>query len=156
MNTVHREIRQTAVSRAIWPWAEPAADGADEPHTARPAMIRAAILAAVAALLAFGLHLYHMAVAVACVGTVLLVTGTWAPPVFRAIDRAFLAFGRWVGIGFSWLLLVPVFYLCFAPARLVLKLRGIDPMHRRHSPDIASYWTAYAPHKHKDRYRKQW
>jgi len=38
------------------------------------------------------------------------------------------------------LLLVPVFYLIFVPVGFLLRLFGVDWMHRRPNPRLKTYW----------------
>lgn len=86
---------------------------------------------------------------------VVLAGGWFVPPVFRAIEH----FGQWLGkgvaIGLNWGLLTPFFYLCFVPGRLILKLRGLDPMERKFPDDAPSFWIPRKPVTDMAQYRKQ-
>jgi len=74
-----------------------------------------------------------------------LVGGWFAPPIFHAIERFGLGVANYFMIGLNWALLVPFFYLCFFPGRILLKLRGIDPMDRVFPDPRESFWIARKP-----------
>lgn len=85
-----------------------------------------------------------------------LVCGLFIPPAFKAIDRFFFAvLPMWVATGLNWLLLVPFFFLVFAPARLFLTLSGRDPMTRRVPTDLPTYWIPRKPVADPGQYKKQ-
>lgn len=86
----------------------------------------------------------------------LVLAGGWLfPPVFHAVERFGLALGKGVALALNWGLLTPFFYLCFLPGRLMLKLRGVDPMDRRFPDDRASFWIPRKPVADMAQYRKQ-
>lgn len=93
---------------------------------------------------------------VAGVATLILVGGLLVPPLYAGFKRAGQALAKGVGLGLSWLLLVPFFYLCFPLARLLFALRGIDPLRRGYDPAAASYWGPKRPAAGAGRYRKQY
>lgn len=72
---------------------------------------------------------------------VLLVSGCLIPSLFNRIERAGQAFGRGVSTALTWVLLVPVFFLVFVTGRVILKLRGEDPLCRKFPTDATTYWT---------------
>jgi hypothetical protein len=87
---------------------------------------------------------------------VLVLVGGWLlPPLFHGFER----FGQWLGksiaIALNWGLLTPFFYLCFVPGRLMLRIKGIDPMDRRFPDDRASFWIPRKPVADVAQYRKQ-
>ncbi len=84
-----------------------------------------------------------------------LAGGWFIPPVFRAIERFGLWIAKGVTVALNWGLLTPFFYLCFAPGRLVLAIRGIDPMSRKFPDDSPSFWIPRQPVTKMDQYRKQ-
>ena len=157
MADVSPSFEQSAVSRAVWPWVtDRPATGTPATTTMRAGIVRGVATAGISAIFAFGLHYYHMAVAVSVVGLIMLLAGAFSPPAFRAIERALGVFARWVGVALGWIFLAPLFYLCFAPAHLVLTLRGKDPMHRDLSPDYKTYWTPHTAHRREGYYKKQY
>lgn len=74
-----------------------------------------------------------------------LVGGLFAPPLFHAFEKFGARLGIWVGTGLSYLLLVPFYYLVFAPAHLLLKARHIDPMAREFPTKLPTYWIPRKP-----------
>ena len=86
---------------------------------------------------------------------VVLVSGLFIPPVFARIEQ----FGRWFGKGagmvITWVLLVPMFYLVFLPGRLILMLRGIDPMCRKFPTTATTYWVPRKPVTQLEDYKRQ-
>lgn len=147
-------FEQNSVSAACWRWQDPAKAPKTEP-VHRRAAVQAVVAAVVAGLFAFVFKAPAVATVVCAVALFLLLAGFFAPPVFRAVDRAFQAFGVVVGTALTWLLLVPFFYLFFIPARLILAARGIDPMKRRFPGSEATFWTPHRPRAGHDDYRKQ-
>ncbi len=126
---------------SAWPWrAAPAAVRTDRARRTR-ALLQAGIAALAATLLTawrghrvLGLVLY-------AASAVLVVCGWLAPRAFAAIERGGRRLGLAAGALLTWLLLVPFFYLCFVPGRLVQRLARRDPMRRRWDPARPSYWT---------------
>ncbi len=86
---------------------------------------------------------------------VVLVGGLFVPPMFHAMER----FGMWLAKGvttaLNYGLLVPFYYLCFVPGRLILKVQGIDPMDRKFPDDRPSFWIPRKPVTDMAQYRKQ-
>ena len=89
------------------------------------------------------------------VAALFLVSGLFIPALHARLD----AFGRAVGRAFAavltWVLLVPVFVLVFVPGRLVLKLRGIDPLTRKCPSAEPTYWVARGPVADDGDYKRQ-
>jgi hypothetical protein len=92
---------------------------------------------------------------IVALAAVTLVGGLFIPPLFRAIERFGQWLGKTVGLVLTWGLLVPFYYLCFVPARIALKLRGVDPMHRECPTSMSTYWIRRPPVRSMDQYRKQ-
>ena len=95
---------------------------------------------AVAALFAFIFHRVLFAVIVAIIGFIVLICGLFIPKVYSAIERIIGVFALGVGQFLTWLLLVPFYYLCFLPARMLLTLTRHDPMKRAWDPPAPTYW----------------
>ena len=144
------------VHSAVWPWRNPPA-GARPAGPVAPA--RSAVLLQVLVMAAVGgiLYRWHPAgsLAVWILAAVVLVSGFFVPNVFRALEHAGRRLGQWIGTALTWLLLAPFFYLCFVPARLLLRLRGKDPLQRRFPGREASYWTPRKPVADPAQYRRQ-
>ena len=137
-----------SVAQVTWPWRDPiaasSATGRSGGHKRR-AVIQTVIMVAVATFMTIVLHKIWLGLAIYCLSAVVIISGFLIPPLFHALERAGQWLGRMVGIGITWLMLLPLFYLCFAPARLVMGLMGKDPMQRHFEPDSGSYWVDHKP-----------
>jgi hypothetical protein len=72
-------------------------------------------------------------------GAVLMLWGLAAPRSLRPIYRGWMRLGLLLNRITSPLMLSLVFYLIFAPAGLIMRLAGHDPMKRRLTPEDPSY-----------------
>ena len=136
--------RKTAAAVA-WNWADRETAPAPRAPSRVAAVAQAAVALAVATWLMFFKKHVILGAVLYGVGTLVLVGGLFIPALHRAIQRGGVWLGRIVGQALTWLLLMPFFYLCFPPARLILWLRGKDPLRRRWDPSAASYWTDRPP-----------
>ena len=89
------------------------------------------------------------------IGTLLLVSGLFIPALFFRIERFGQAVGRVVGLVLTWIILLPMFYLVFVPGRLILMMRGIDPMCRKFPTDAQTYWVPRKPVGSVEEYKRQ-
>ena len=89
------------------------------------------------------------------VGALMLVSGFLVPSLFNRIERLGQAFGRVVATAITWGLLAPFFYLVFVPGRLILALRGLDPMGRQFPTDAPTYWVSRKPVSDPNYYKRQ-
>ncbi|MBU4211868.1 MAG: hypothetical protein L6437_13405 [Kiritimatiellae bacterium] len=148
-----------SVVQVTWPWRDPIAvsltTGRSGGHKRR-AVIQAVIMAAVATLMTMVWHKIWLGLAIYSLSAVVIISGFLIPTLFRALERVGQWLGRMVGIGITWLMLMPFFYLCFAPARLILKLMGKDPMHRRFERNRSSYWVDHKPPSTPQPYTRQY
>ena len=90
------------------------------------------------------------------IAAVLLVSGLLIPVVFNAIEKAGQALGRAVSMTLTWALLVPMFILVFVPGRLILIMRGLDPLCRKFPTDAATYWIPRNPVVDPEEYKRQY
>jgi hypothetical protein len=146
------DFQQNKVSSVVWPWQQLVAE--DRTSTRREAAVQVAIMWGVALLL-FLFVSRVMAGVVAGVSLIVLTTGLWFPKAFRAIRKGLLTFGAWVGGALTWLLMVPFFYLAFVPARLVLLLKGKDPLTRAFPSPGGTMWVKHAPPCSAEQYERQ-
>lgn len=63
--------------------------------------------------------------------------------LYSGIERGFAGLGRLTGQALGWILLVPVFYLVFAPFRILLRRGRRDRLQRTIDPDAATYWEPH-------------
>lgn len=130
---------------ASWEWRRTPATRGDEAGRKRlRGVIQALATAAVGAILLF-LSLRGLAFLAFGLGGLVGVSALVAPlSLYAAIERAFLALGRGTGWLLGWVLLVPVFYLFFAPFGRLLRRGRRDRLQRRLDRDAPSYWE---PHR---------
>ena len=110
----------------------------------------------VAGLFAFIFRHVLFAGIVAGIGITILICGLFIPKVYSAIERIVGIFAFSVGQFITWLLLVPFYYLCFLPARIILALSRRDPMKRAWNPSAPTYWDIKQDIQDKDRMTKQY
>ena len=150
------DARNEKVAAAIWPWRDREQDGAvaEDRRRVRKALKQAAVTLGAAAVF-FVLHWYRMSIVAAVIAAVVCVSGTLIPPLFNLLDGLVTATTRIVGGFFTWLLLVPFFCLVFVPARLILMLKGKDPMTRKCPSAETTYWVP-RPARRPDHFARQY
>jgi hypothetical protein len=155
---IHVGLADDEVSQVVWPWRQEAGKGggATPADTRRSALIQSGVMVAVALLLRFVGHKPVFAAVVVGLACVVLFCGLFVPPAFRTIEAFGLRLGAWVGVGMTWVLLVPFFYLCFAVGHVVIAMAGRDPLHRAFLPQAGTYWTPRAKIVDPSYYRKQY
>ena len=117
-------------------------------------LLQSAIPAAVGAF--FGFKGKPVASGILCgIASLMFVSGFFIPALFDQIEKLGRAFGKGVGIALTWVLLVPMFYLVFVPGRLILLMRGIDPMCRKFPTDAPTYWVPRKPVADTAEYKRQ-
>jgi hypothetical protein len=141
-----------------WPWQ--GLGKAPPEKKSMPVRIKATIQAVVMTVIGFIIfRIFDHLIGPIIVWTLaaLVIVGGWfVPPLFYGFEKAGAKLAFWVSAGLTWGLLVPFFYVTFGFGRLVLLLRGIDPMDRVFPDDKrASFWTPRAPVLNKDQYKKQ-
>jgi hypothetical protein len=129
----------------IWNWRSVAA--VQEVGAARSARRRGVIQGAVGGLVgaAFWLLGWHGFASVAFVLAGLVATAALLSPLglYAGIHRLIEATGHAVGVGLSWLLLVPFFYLFFAPFGSLFRRGRRDRLRRRYEAEAETYWEPH-------------
>jgi hypothetical protein len=151
-----KNYKQNRVSSVVWPWTQSVVvSGPDvKRKTRREAVIQVAVMWTVAVV--FFLFLSKvMAGVVLGISLIVLTTGLFYQKGFRAIQTGLRRFGAWVGAVLTWLLMTPFFYLAFFPARIVLLLKGKDPMTRQFPSAQGSMWVKHKMRDSEDRYERQ-
>lgn len=113
-------------------------------------------MAAVATLLILTWQKIWLGSIVYALSALVVISGFFAPHLFLALEKAGQWLGRIVALAITWLLLAPFFYICFAPAGLILRLTGKDPMARRYDPSKHSYWEDHATPSASQPYTRQY
>lgn len=151
------EFHQNSVSQVVWPRKEDEAEP-DRPTGMNP-RVKVLITTPIAFLIAFGIYRWehHIGppIVICSIALVIATCGFFIPPAYAAIERFFVRFGVGIATGLTWILLLPFFYIVFAPARLILLLRGKDPMKRKWPTDAATYWSPRPPIRRENYYRSQ-
>ena len=145
------------VAQVVWPWRTPPQASATGVWTRRRrVLLQCTVTAAIATLLTWWLGRYRLGLFLYCLSAVILICGFLAPKAFDALERLGQKLAHAVALALTWILLVPFFYLCFAPARLILTLAGKDPMHRRFERNRSSYWVDHKPSATPQPYTRQY
>jgi len=145
------------VDQTVWPWRMPSQAPATGVWTRRRrVLLQGAVAAAIATLLTWWLGRYRLGLCLYCFSAVILICGFLAPKAFETMERLGQKLAQTIALALTWLLLMPFFYLCFAPARLILMLTGKDPLHRRFEPKRSSYWMDHKPPAAPQPYTRQY
>ena len=145
------------MSQVVWPWRDEASRSGQGPkhgNVKGRAVLQALVMAIVAGLFFYRRHPVPGTVLVVLAGLI-LVSGCFIPSFFLGFEKAGRKFGQWVATAVTWLLLVPFYYLCFFPGRIVILLTGKDPLTRQFPSPAATFWIPRPPTKDPARYRKQ-
>ena len=134
-----------SVAETMWRWKESGAAQPPPKSHLTMTLVQTAIPCAVATFLMFWRQQVILGGVLYGLGALMLIAGLFIPPLHAAITRFGLWLGRVVGVGMTWLLLVPCFYLFFTTARVFLTLSGKDPLTRRWDRNAASYWADRKP-----------
>ena len=141
---------QTPHSSAFGASARPA------PAGKTMAMVGLVLGYSVAAYLFFGRgHVVAPAI-ILTLSTGVALCAVFAPAAYQVLHGFFLRVGHKVGLVLSYLLLVPLFYLFFVPARLLRALTGSDPLRLSAKAARDTYWTPRPVDADPERYRKQY
>ena len=146
------------VLETVWTWEQ--GGKLDAPiKTSRPRSVRGLIQGAIMAVIGFVLYrlLGHqmMGQVVWGLACFVLFSALFIPRAFEGIESFGRKLGHWVGIGLSYLLLVPFFYIVFVPGHMVLKLLRKDPMQRGFPTPEATCWAPRRTKMDEKHYRKQ-
>lgn len=139
-----------------WPWREgsrPLQNATS--NITRRAWIQTAVMLALAASMFFFFNKQILPLLILGLAMLNLGLALFMPDAFRAIELFWQRAARAAGIIMTWLLLVPFFYLCFLPARLILKISSRDPMRRKFPAPAPTCWTQRSGIAGVDRYNRQ-
>jgi len=144
-DNVNLESAQS-VAQVVWPWRSPPKSPASGARIRRRrVLIQCGIMIVIASLVTWWLRRYRLGQVLYFVSAIIAICGFLMPKAFDVFERLVQTLAHAVGVILTWLLLVPFFYLCFAPARLVMMLLNKDPMARRYEHDRLSYWEDRKP-----------
>jgi hypothetical protein len=143
---------------AVWSWRD--SPQGDQGRASVPDRKRVAIESGVALLagsiLVLGFGKFAIGSIVFTIAALVFIGGFWLHPVYRGFKRLGHGLAKAVGIGLSWTLLVPFFYICFTIGRACVLLSRRDPLQRGYVPEETSYWRPHRLPADSERYRKQY
>ncbi len=87
---------------------------------------------------------------------IFLLLAILAPLAYGRKEAWLRRFAIWVGSALTHLLLLPFYWICFVPARLILSVRRIDPMAREFPAPTDTCWHAHSSRQGKDTYKRQY
>ena len=150
--------KKMIISEPAWKWRYQRSQPAVSRHGSRlgKLIFQSIIAFAVAALFAFVFHRVLFAGIVGGIGLLILIFGLFIPKLYAAFERIIGIFAFGVGQVLTWLLLVPFYYLCFLPARIILTLTKRDPMKRAWDSSAPTYWDKKHDLQDNDRMTKQY
>ncbi|HYH45310.1 MAG TPA: hypothetical protein VEG34_06445 [Thermoanaerobaculia bacterium] len=164
MATDARELTETAEpSDIVWSWRQNADPDTARARSAAEAMAarqRGLIQAAVgfAAALALGL-LWRPVAGYVVAGVTLALLGialAFPLTLHKQIQRGLQAFGHFVGMAVTWVLMTLLYLVLFLPVGLVLRATGKLGITTGPDPRAATYWKTPDPARHTPaQYRKQ-
>ncbi len=140
------EQDSSSVLDVVWPWRTP-----PEEHGRPPVWrvgLQVLIPAAVAAFLYLKKPFDHaetMALLPAFFACLNLILGLVYSKGFLKVEAFFMLILYGVGVGLSWILLVPLYWTFFTIAHFFLWIRRKDPLHRKLDPSADSYWVVRDP-----------
>ena len=146
-----------SLATAKWTWK---ASGPQPPVPKRMSMAaKTAIQVPIMLLVAFlfyhyGNHRIGPAIIVVLAALV-FIGGFIYAPLFHGFERFGAKLAVWVASGLTWGLLVPFFYIVFAPGRLILTLTGNDPMTRGFPTKEPTYWIPRKQPRNMEQYKSQ-
>ncbi len=130
------------VMQATWNWR--ARTGAPRTDPAggyrRGALVQALVMGLIAAVLFFGLHHHILARVIWTLAALVLILGLAFPSAYRPIHACGKWAGRVTGKALTHLLLIPFFFLFFAPVAMILRWQNRDPLHRGFRDPQWTYW----------------
>lgn len=132
--------KKTWVTSTVWPWKQ--AEDMSEKERAKPrkyALIQLVIMLVAASVFLFVFNRIFVSIIIYFLSFLMLLGILVAPRVLCVFDKL----GKILAISISrlltYLLLVPFYYLCFLPGRMVLSIIRKDPMNRQLHKDT-TYW----------------
>ena len=146
---------QNRVVAAIWRWRDSPVDEARARtrERRRRSLVQSAIMLTVGLIFLLAFDFRVMGTIALCLAAVVFLSARFVPPLYRGLERSVALLARAVGVCVTWLVLVPFFYLCFVPGKLLLLATRKDPLHRKFQSGEKTYWTPRKPSqpKHYDR-----
>jgi len=147
-NRATRLSGRPEAAAAIWDWSSKESGKKPGP-TASSLRLKALLQSFVGLTVGSLLFLYvSETIGMIAIGlaSVILLSGLLSPlGLYSAIQRLFEATGRWVGQAMTWIIMVPLFYLFFAPFGFLMRRGRRDQLKCFYEPEASSYWEPHKP-----------
>ena len=142
---------------AVWPWKR-AGNITDQRrgNRKRRDLIQFAVMFVAASSLLFVFHHVFLSAIIYFLSFMTLVGIFIYPRISRFFEISGKILTALIGRTLTCLLLVPFYYLCFFPGRVVLLVLRKDPMKRRLEDGSPTYWTEKKQSEDIDRYKVQY
>ncbi|MCK5528898.1 MAG: hypothetical protein KAI74_04385 [Kiritimatiellae bacterium] len=151
--------RQKQVMNIVWPWKKAAVvvkqDVATRPEPQKVLLDLLVPIAVGVMFLIFSERRLIPLVAFS-MATLIMVSGFFVPSLYYAIKRMVHKIIAGVGIGATWILLVPFFYVFFTIGHMSQIVFGRDPMNRACPSDAETYWIKHAAKDDLSSYSRQY
>lgn len=156
MNSNANQLPLDRISAAVWPWRdrEQKKIALEKRGRRRQSLVQSSFMFAVGIVM-FLLKFFVTGTIAFGLAAIVFTSGRLAPRFYDALNGGVMATGRACGLFVTWVLLVPFFYLCFLPGRLILLARRKDPMARKFPTSEKTYWVPRAP-RHPGHFEKQY
>ncbi len=109
-----------------------------------------------AALVFLLLHRIVISIIIFSLSFIILIGIFIAPPVLRFFNKTGKILAELTGRLLTYLLLVPFYFLCFFPGRIILFMLGKDPMKRKFDRSNSTYWVEKKQTEEIDHYKVQY
>lgn len=158
MTAIMSENKSKTSTEPAWKWRYRRGRPAAIKNSSRAGklIVQTIVAFAVSAFLAFGFHRILFAGIAAGIALLILICGLFIPKFYAAFERVIVMFAFGIGQALTWLLLVPFYYFCFLPARILLALNRRDPMKRSWNSSAPTYWGEKKDIQDNNRMTKQY
>jgi len=145
------------VMQTVWPWRQ-SSNSSEKPKSAnkKHALIQFCIMFVAASVVFFIFHHKWLGGIIYCLGLLVLISFFFLPPIYSASESVSRLLIMVIGKTLTYVLLVPFYYLCFFPGRLLLNLLRKDPMKRLLETDTKTYWLDRPDAEDTDHYKVQY
>jgi|APCry1669188970_1035186.scaffolds.fasta_scaffold54516_2 hypothetical protein len=156
LTTLMTRDAHNSVAAATWPWRDRETKKADTAARRRRhrILLQSAVGLSAGAVMLL-MHWNRMGTIAVCIASAIFVVGRIVPRFYDAIDGSIMFVANVFGRLLTWILLVPFFYLCFLPGRIILLAKRKDPMSRKCPSNEATFWVTRSA-RHPDHFTRQY
>ncbi len=141
-----RDPKLESVTEAVWSWRERGTETTrdETTHRRKRSLLESAITLTVG-LVFFFFYKRVLGIVIISIGSAVLIGGQLIPPLYYGFKKLGVLLARVVGIGLTWILLVPFFYVIFTCGRFFLLVLRKDPLKRAFPGSQKSFWDKRTP-----------